>query len=220
MTSKVSTDAELAYDEIRSRIFDGRLAPGQKVSHRGLSDELGFGQMPVRSALHLLESEGLVVVIEKSGTYIASPTTSDLREIFEMRLALESTAAFLAAKSGVTADLRDAAEKMRVLIDQDVADIMLEQRVGWVFHQALFAAARNFRISSAYSLLRAQTLALNELPRSDAETVRRGTIEHLKIFHAIEANDGELARQHMWNHIVDGTPARIKLLKARHEHEK
>ncbi|MGF3867657.1 GntR family transcriptional regulator, partial [Staphylococcus aureus] len=60
MTSKVSTDAELAYDEIRSRIFDGRLAPGQKVSHRGLSDELGFGQMPVRSALHLLESEGLV----------------------------------------------------------------------------------------------------------------------------------------------------------------
>ncbi|MCQ4384020.1 GntR family transcriptional regulator, partial [Clostridioides difficile] len=109
------------YDEIRSRIFDGRLAPGQKVSHRGLSDELGFGHMPVRSALHLLEAEGLVVVIEKSGTYVASPTTSDLREIFEMRLALESTAAFLAAKSGVTADLREAAEKMRELIDQDVA---------------------------------------------------------------------------------------------------
>ncbi|MDR6498594.1 GntR family transcriptional regulator [Burkholderia sp. DN3021] len=220
MTSKVSTDAELAYDEIRSRIFDGRLAPGQKVSHRGLSDELGFGQMPVRSALHLLESEGLVVVIEKSGTYVASPTTSDLREIFEMRLALESTAAFLAARSGVTVGLREAAEKMQELVDRDVADIMLEQRVGWVFHQELFAAARNARISSAYGLLRAQTLALNELPRGDAETVRRGTIEHLHIFHAIEANNGELARQHMWNHIIDGTPARIKLLKAQHEHEK
>ncbi|EDT39663.1 transcriptional regulator, GntR family [Burkholderia ambifaria MEX-5] len=109
---------------------------------------------------------------------------------------------------------------MQELVDRDVADIMLEQRVGWVFHQELFAAARNVRISSAYELLQAQTLALNELPRGDAETVRRGTIEHLHIFRAIEANNGELARQHMWNHVVDGTPARIKLLKARYERKK
>ncbi|AWV05245.1 GntR family transcriptional regulator [Burkholderia sp. JP2-270] len=219
MSTKVSTDAELAYEEIRSRIFEGTLAPGQKISHRSLSHELGFGHMPVRSALHLLESEGLVVVMEKSGTYVASPSNDDLREIFEMRLALESTAAFLAARSGVTSGLRQAVEKMQRLIDQGVADIMLEQRIGWVFHQELFAAARNSRISTAYDLLRAQTLALNELPRGDADTVRRGTIEHLDIYRAIEAKDGELARQCMWSHIVNGTPARIKLLKARHEHE-
>ena len=136
---------------------------------------------------------------------------------FEMRLALESTAAFLAAVGRNGRPSRRGRENAGA--DWDVADIMLEQRVGWVFHQALFAAARTCE-SHPRIVYCGQTLALNELPRSDAETVRRGTIEHLKIFHAIEANDGELARQHMWNHIVDGTPARIKLLKARHEHEK
>ncbi|AYZ62515.1 GntR family transcriptional regulator [Burkholderia multivorans] len=214
MTGKILTNAESAYEEIRTRIFDGRLTPGQKISHRGLADELGFGQMPVRSALHLLEAEGLVTVVGKSGTYVTSPTNDDLREIYEMRLALESTAAYLAAQRGATDGLRESAERMSRILDADSGDIMLEQRVGWVFHQELFAAAKNPRISTAYELLRGQTLALNELPRGDAETVRRGTIEHLRIYQAIVNKDGELARQHMWNHIIDGTPARIKLIRA------
>ncbi|AOK55635.1 GntR family transcriptional regulator [Burkholderia stagnalis] len=217
MTGKTLTNAESAYEEIRARIFDGRLTPGQKISHRGLAGELGFGQMPVRSALHLLEAEGLVTVVGKSGTFVTSPTNDDLREIFEMRLALESTAAYLAARGGATDGLSEAADRMKRLLEADTGDIMVEQRIGWVFHQELFLAARNPRISTAYELLRVQTLALNELPRGDAETVRRGTIEHLRIYHAIVEKDCELARQHMWNHIVDGTPARIRLIRAQHE---
>ncbi|KML57054.1 GntR family transcriptional regulator [Burkholderia cepacia] len=217
MTGKNLTDAERAYVEIRARIFDGRLAQGQKISQRGLSDELGFGQMPVRSALHLLESEGLVDVVEKSGTYVSSPTTSDLREIYEMRLALESTAAYLAARTGATAGLKETVERMQAIVEKDTTDIMLEQRVGWVFHRELFAAAKNNRISTAYDLLRAQTLALNEIPRTDAETVRRGTREHLAIFSAIVDKDSEAARMLMWQHIVGGIPARINLLGTKRE---
>lgn len=212
MTGKNSTNVERAYIEIRTRIFDGRLTQGQKISHRGLSEELGFGQMPVRSALLLLESEGLVEVVEKSGTYVSSPTTHDLRAIYEMRLALESTAAYLAARTGATVGLQLAVERMQEIVENDTGDIMLEQSVGWVFHRELFAAAKNHRISEAYNLLRAQTLALNEIPRTDAETVRRGTREHFAIFSAIVAKDSESARKLMWEHVVDGIPARINLL--------
>ncbi|WP_175971929.1 GntR family transcriptional regulator [Burkholderia sp. BCC0322] len=217
MSGKNLTDAERAYVEIRGRIFDGRLLPGQKISQRRLSDELGFGQMPVRSALHLLESEGLVDVVDKSGTYVSAPSTTDLRDIFEMRLALESTAAYLAAQMGATDGLRLAAERMHGIVEKHTADIMLEQRVGWVFHCELFAAAKNDRIATAYNLLRAQTLALNEIPRTDAETVRRGTREHLAIFAAIVEKDSDAARKLMWDHVVDGTPARINLLREKHE---
>ncbi|WP_323122384.1 GntR family transcriptional regulator [Burkholderia alba] len=219
MTEGIISDTDNAYDQIRNRIFDGRLAPGQKISYRGLSGELGLGHMPVRTAIQLLAAEGLVEVVTKSGTYISSPTSQDLREIFEVRLALESTAAYLAARSGVTDGLARAAEQLQQIVGQTSSDIMIEQRIGWVFHQEMFEAAHNDRLFTAYKVLRAQTLALNELPREDAETVRRGTLEHLNIYAAIKDKDPESARRHMWNHIVDGTSARIKLIRAKHESE-
>jgi DNA-binding GntR family transcriptional regulator len=87
-----------------------------------------------------------------------------------------------------------------------------------VFHHGLFAASRNERLFTTYTGLRAQTgLALNELPRSDAATVRRGTLEHLNIYAAIAAKEPEEARRHMWNHIVDGTDARIQIIRGQHE---
>jgi DNA-binding GntR family transcriptional regulator len=82
----------------------------------------------------------------------------------------------------------------------------------------MFAAAKNERLFTTYRMLRVQTgLALNELQRSDVATVRRGTLEHLEIYAAIRTNDPEAARRHMWNHIIDGTDARIKIIRGEHE---
>ncbi|AJK45950.1 GntR family transcriptional regulator [Burkholderia plantarii] len=217
MEEKTNSDADHAYDEIRTRILDGRLEPGQKISHRGLASKLGIGQMPVRSALQRLAAENLVTVFDKRGTYVNDPTRDDLQQIFEVRLALESTAAYLAACRGPTPAMAASVDRMERLIESGETDIMAEQRIGWVFHQEMFLAARNERLHNFYKLLRAQTLALNELPRQDIETVRRGTKEHLAIYSAIRDGQPEEARGHMWNHIVDGTPARIKLIRARNE---
>jgi DNA-binding GntR family transcriptional regulator len=82
----------------------------------------------------------------------------------------------------------------------------------------MFVASRNDRLFTTYAGLRAQTgLALNELPRSDAATVRRGTLEHLNIYAAIAGKAPDDARRHMWNHIVDGTDARIQIIQGQHE---
>ncbi|WP_186037991.1 GntR family transcriptional regulator [Burkholderia gladioli] len=217
MEEKTNSDADHAYDEIRTRILDGRLEPGQKISHRGLASKLGIGQMPVRSALQRLAAENLVTVFDKRGTFVNDPTRDDLQQIYEVRLALESTAAYLAAARGPTLGMSASVERMERLIESGDTDIMAEQRIGWVFHQELFLAARNERLHNFYKLLRAQTLALNELPRQDIETVRRGTVEHLAIYAAIRDGQPEAARTHMWHHIVDGTPARIKLIRAKNE---
>ncbi|MGV2290406.1 GntR family transcriptional regulator [Trinickia sp. YCB016] len=212
------SDTQAAYVQIRSRILDGRLAPGRPVSPRNMADELMLGHTPVRSAIQRLVVEGLVEVVPRKGTYVAAPTFDDLREIFEVRLALESTAAYLAAVNGATPGLTQAAEQLQQLIEDDAADVMIEQRVGWVFHQEMFAASKNERLYTTYRMLRVQTgLALNELQRSDVATVRRGTLEHLEIYAAIRAQDPEAARRHMWNHIIDGTDARIKIIRGEHE---
>lgn len=210
---------QAAYAQIRARILDGRLAPGRPLSPRNMAGELMLGHMPVRSAIQRLVVEGLVEVIPRKGTYVSSPTRSDLREIFEVRLALESTAAFLAALHGATDGLTKTADQLLCLVDANSTDVMLEQRIGWMFHAEMFAAAQNERLSSEYKMLRVHTgLALNELSRHDAATVRRGTLEHLNIYTAIKTNDTEAARQHAWNHIIDGTDARIEIIRGQHEY--
>ena len=218
MTADRQSDTQAAYTQIRSRILDGRLAPGNAVSPRNMADELMLGHMPVRSAIQRLVVEGLVEVIPRKGTYVTAPTKMDLREIFEVRLALESTAAYLAAVNGPTDGLSTAADQLSRLVADHSADLMTEQRIGWVFHQEMFAAAKNDRLYTSYRMLRAQTgLALNELHRDDAATVRRGTLEHLSIYASIQSKEPEAARRHMWNHILDGTDARIKLIRGQHD---
>lgn len=218
MTADRQSDTQTAYTQIRSRILDGRLAPGNPVSPRNMADELMLGHMPVRSAIQRLVVEGLVEVVPRRGTYVTAPTKIDLREIFEVRLALESTAAYLAAVNGATDGLTAAADQLRRIADGESTDLMTEQRIGWVFHQEMFAAAKNERLYTSYRMLRAQSgLALNELHRDDAATVRRGTSEHLDIYGSIRAKEPEAARRHMWNHILDGTDARIKLIRGEHD---
>jgi len=143
MAADRQSHTQTAYTQIRSRILDGRLAPGHPVSPRNMADELMLGHMPVRSAIQRLVVEGLVEVIPRKGTYVTAPTKIDLREIFEVRLALESTAAYLAAVSGATDGLAAAAQQLRRVVDEGSSDLMTEQRIGWVFHQELFAAAKN-----------------------------------------------------------------------------
>ena len=82
----------------------------------------------------------------------------------------------------------------------------------------MFVAAKNERLHTSYRMLRAQTgLALNELHRDDAATVRRGTLEHLSIYASIQSKEPEAACRHMWNHILDGTDARIKLIRGQND---
>jgi DNA-binding GntR family transcriptional regulator len=218
MLEETQSDTQSAYVQLRTRILDGRLAPGHPLSPRNVAEDLMLGHTPVRSAIQRLVVEGLVEVIPKKGTYVSAPTNNDLREIFEVRLALESTAAYLAALNGATEGLTRAAAQMQQLLDQSSVNLSVEQRTGWVFHQEMFEASRNERLFTTYKVLRAQTgLALNELHRDDVATVRRGTLEHLNIYAAIKANEPEAARLHMWNHIIDGTDARINLIRAQNE---
>jgi DNA-binding GntR family transcriptional regulator len=204
------SDTQAAYQQIRSRILDGRLAPGRPVSPRNMADELMLGHTPVRSAIQRLVVEGLVEVIPRKGTYVAAPTGEDLREIFEVRRGLESTAAYLAAVNGPTPGLAQAAAQLQQLVDRNSTDFKMEQRIGWVFHQEMFEAAQNQRLLTTYKVLRVQTgLALNELHCDDAAAVRRATREHLEIYASIRAKEPEAARRHMWNHIVDDNGAHI-----------
>jgi DNA-binding GntR family transcriptional regulator len=92
------TDAQRAYSEIKERIVTTVMCPGAVIEEAALMSELGLGRTPVREALKLLEAEKLVVVSPRRGMFVADVSLTDLRELEEVRIELESLCARLAVQ--------------------------------------------------------------------------------------------------------------------------
>jgi DNA-binding GntR family transcriptional regulator len=87
--------ADQAYAGIREEILRGQLRPGTPLSRRVLARELRMSVIPVTDALHKLEEDGLVESRPRAGTRVRVPSRSDVRELYELREALESQSARL-----------------------------------------------------------------------------------------------------------------------------
>ena len=87
-----------AYVAIRGEILRGQLRPGTALSSRRLARDLGMSVVPVADALRRLEGDGLVESRPRAGTRVRVPTESDVRELYELREALETQSARLFAE--------------------------------------------------------------------------------------------------------------------------
>src|SRR5689334_17238462 len=111
-----NVNSDVAYDFIRKKILSGEYPPGHALKTEVLSSEIGVSRTPVRDALHKLEADGLVIVQARLGASVKKMTVKEFREMCDLRLALESHAAGLAAINHTEADLHEikfALESMR-----------------------------------------------------------------------------------------------------------
>src|SRR4051794_11902287 len=83
---------------IRGAIIDGRLKPGQPLRESELAEELGTSRTPIREALLLLQSEGLVEASPNRGSVVRSYDATDLAETYALRAVLEGYATRCAAE--------------------------------------------------------------------------------------------------------------------------
>jgi DNA-binding GntR family transcriptional regulator len=95
MTKETSSEFE-AYRLIKRALIVKRLLPGQPLTEEWLSEHLHMSRTPVRSALKLLEKDGLVKIIPYRGAFVVNPTPKDIQNLFEVRIILECNAARLA----------------------------------------------------------------------------------------------------------------------------
>lgn len=90
--------SQRAYDQIKERLHDGRLKPGQRLVNRTLAAELGISTIPVREAISRLVSEGLLAAAPGAGAYVRQADDDELNELYDVRAALETLAAGEAAR--------------------------------------------------------------------------------------------------------------------------
>lgn len=215
-------NSDVAYDYIRRRILSGDYPPGHSLTTNALSVEIGVSRTPVRDALRQLEADGLVTIQTRLGASVKRIELDEFRELCDLRLALESQAAGLAAKNRSEADLLEmgyALEAMRTLTERiqteaEEGPVLEELRREDVrFHVAIMTAAKNSRMKK--EILRLHLInrivglpaasSIEGLTDRHERDQRRLTVQasHQEIFDAIRRSDAPAAKAAMEHHIQD-----------------
>ena len=188
---------------IRELVITGELAAGEQLRQRDLAQRFGVSQTPVREAMRRLESEGLVVCDTHRGFTVAAPELGPVEENFQIRAALESLGASLAARkvdAAGLARLRDLNDQIRALPEHDPSYAELNRE----FHFTVYEYARSPLLLSLMRLLWASLHGGPRVTRTHAESAR----QHEEILAALADGDAAGASARTYQHIMGADPVK------------
>jgi DNA-binding GntR family transcriptional regulator len=196
-----------AYSWLKQRIRDGRLAGGTRIKAEDVAGELGMSRMPVREAIRQLASEGLITLRPNRGAVVTALSSDDMREILEMRAALEGLAARRAAQRATAADLAELEEDLRRL-NAASADMDL-----WIarhdrLHERIAEMAGAPRLAAEIRQLRTAMepcLRLGVAGPKMAEAMA----DHARLLAALASRDPERAEVCMREHVEETARAML-----------
>jgi GntR family transcriptional regulator, rspAB operon transcriptional repressor len=193
-------NVEQVYRRVREAILEGEIAPGAAMSQVVLADQLGVSRTPLREALRMLQSEGLVDAQANRRVTVTPVSATDLEELVVMRVALESEAIRLsvgrlspeeiAALEGRLAEMAHFAE---------AKDYPRWQKPHAAFHRGLTAAAGQ-RVNALLAQLsdHAERYRRMHIARSPKAWQTEG---HREILDACKAGDRELSAALLADHL-------------------
>lgn len=134
---------DLAFRTLRETILRGHLRPDQKLSENQLATAMGVSRTPIRQAIHMLETEGLVTTQRRQITVTAFEV-EELEEVYLIRRALEGLATELAAINLTDEELQELNEVVELMgfyLERD--NLAALQQTTREFHQRIYNASRN-----------------------------------------------------------------------------
>ena len=192
-----------AYRALWTGIVSGRIEPGVQLRPDTIAEQLDISTTPVREALHRMEGDGLVMKLPYRGWFVREFTEQEVRELYEMRAALECFGIRLACERITPEELTWLREHQAVgeaaLKTGDMEAYRIYNRD---LHAAIMDAARNAYLSSAMGQLSLQSQVLV------ARTIRlvgrpsRAIEEHRELIDLIAARQDKAAQELMERHIL------------------
>jgi len=139
---------DVVFNTLRQGILKGQLKPGERLMEIHLANQLGVSRTPIREAIRMLELEGLVIMLPRKGAQVASISKQDLRDVLELRKALDTLAISLACERitpDVLARLKAAAQEFSLVTKTKDFTRIAEADVA--FHDIIHEASGNKRLS-------------------------------------------------------------------------
>lgn len=202
---EVRTLAERVFHQLQDAIVRGEIAPGSKITEPGLSKTYGISRGPLREAMRRLEAHRLIERVPHVGARVVQLSMRELLELFDLREALESMAARLAAEH-MTADeivgLRNVLAVHEGQDDLKSGEAYYQREGDLDFHYRIVLGSHNKMLMNLlcddlYYLVRLYRTQFS----ASGSRPHRAFVEHHRIVDAIEAGDAELAELLMRRHV-------------------
>ncbi|WP_298934128.1 GntR family transcriptional regulator [uncultured Ramlibacter sp.] len=208
--SAVSLAPRALYEEVaellRQRIYRRELAPGSWIDEMKLAEEYGISRTPLREALKVLATEGLVTMKVRRGAYVTEVSDKDLSDVYHLLSLLESDAAGVVAQSATDAEIKEL-QALHAQLEKAVADTDRFFTLNERFHMRLLEIAGNrWRDQMVADLRKVMKLnRQNSLLKSGRAA--ESLAEHGAIVKALVARDAAGATRRMQEHFANGLEA-------------
>ncbi|MBA3592350.1 MAG: GntR family transcriptional regulator [Pseudomonadota bacterium] len=206
----VSLTPRALYEEVaellRQRIFSRELEPGSWIDELKLAEEYGISRTPLREALKVLATEGLVTMKVRRGAYVTEVNEKDLTDVYHLLSLLESDAAAMVATHASAAQIK-LLQDLHHQLEKATANRERFFRINEEFHMHLLEIADNrWAVQMVADLRKVMKLnrhnSLLKIGR-----LEESLAEHRALMEALASRDAALALQRMREHFVNGLGA-------------
>lgn len=191
-----------AYEAIRQRIIDLALRPNEQLIEQRLTEQLGFSKSPIREAIQRLEQEGLVYSLPFKGCFVAEITEKDIREIFQLREALETFCIRIGCETFSKKEIQEFRKFLgkaeKALRGENLKDCYIFDRQ---LHELLISFSKNAKIIQTYSTLKDHLYRYWNISNLISGRVAKSHEQHLLIVESLEQRDKMLAEARVSTHL-------------------
>jgi DNA-binding GntR family transcriptional regulator len=203
-------------DRLRDMIIEGEIGIGDRLHEANLSEILNVSRTPLREAVKLLATEGLVELLPGRGARVAALSPDDIEELFEVIGGLERLAAELAATRMTARDLERLQrmhEKMSVHFDNGERHEYFA--INHAIHEAIVAMAKNAMLTAAHTALMAKARRGRYTALASDARWTEAMGEHETLMDAFAKRDGKLAGEILLAHDIRTGKTTKELLRAK-----
>lgn len=188
---------------LREAIIAGRLKPGERIRERDLVSLLGVSRSPLREAIRILETEGLITSLAHRGARVSELSATDLRDMLDVRIMLESFAARLFIErldEGPLRAMEEQVERSRAPGYQ--VDLQANFDLGLEFHDLLVGACGNRKVVQLHENLKRHQTRYQHFAFARLGRDVRALDEHAEMVAALRARDLPTVERKIHAHLL------------------
>ncbi|HET7729314.1 MAG TPA: GntR family transcriptional regulator [Usitatibacter sp.] len=200
---------------LRDMLVEGRIAPGAKLNERELAERLRVSRTPLREAIKMLATEGLVDLLPNRGAVAVRLGEDDVVHAFEVLAELEGLSGQLAAARVTDAERAEIrARHYEMLACHARGDLSGYYRLNAMIHAAINDAARNPMLRKTYTAINARVQCLRFRTNQDARKWKSAVDEHERMVEALDARDAGGLRSVLVAHLQRKRDTILDLLRS------
>lgn len=197
---------------LRQGIREGLLRPGQPLVQEDLAKRFNVSRIPVREALRMLASDGLIISRPGGGTAVKALSVVEVEELYDLRISIEPTLASAIVESARPADLKRWSDWVRDL-DNETGQAWV--KTNYKLHIDMYAVAERPHTYRIIASILDFTQQYSNLYMATSKRYSAANEEHRAMLLAIESRDVKRLAQLIREHLRTARTELVRLLQAR-----